>query len=167
MLASTVLRNKGYDVFLPLVRRGTRRILERPLFSGYIFCRFDPQIHSKIVTTPGVLRIVHGSKGCPLPVDDKEIASIRIALGSQMQLVQWKDVSQGALVVVEGGPLKGAEGIFVRVGPEHRLVVGLSLLQRWVSVKLEPEWVRLCKPQSDVIRPQTAGPISADIRLAA
>jgi len=59
-------------------------------------------------------------------------------------------VRQGRMVIIEDGPLKGAEGVFLRIGSEHRLIVGVSLLQRWVTVKVDPQWIKLSKPQEDL-----------------
>jgi len=46
-LVATLLRGKGYELFLPIYksrRRWSDRIkeLELPLFPGYLFCRFNP-----------------------------------------------------------------------------------------------------------------------------
>jgi transcription antitermination factor NusG len=50
-IAATILRNKGYEEFLPLCHprlpmrhceNQLRREELRPLYPGYIFCRFNP-----------------------------------------------------------------------------------------------------------------------------
>ena len=57
---TSVLKSKGYEEFVPTYRSedGGRGSSERPLFSGYVFCRFDPAVRAPIVTTPGVIRVV-------------------------------------------------------------------------------------------------------------
>ena len=61
--ASTTLRGKGYQEFLPLYRSRRRwsdrtKELELPLFPGYLFCQFDVNDRLPILTTPGVIGIV-------------------------------------------------------------------------------------------------------------
>ena len=66
-VASTTLRGKGYEEFLPLYgsqRRWSDRIkkLELTLFSGYLFCQFDVSDRLPILTTPGVIGVVGAGK---------------------------------------------------------------------------------------------------------
>src|SRR6266478_83223 len=79
--AANVLRNKGFQEFVP-VYEGRRQWSDRnktltlPLFTGYVFCRFNPNQKVPIVNTPGVIRVVGSSKGCA-PIADHEIESIQ------------------------------------------------------------------------------------------
>jgi len=59
-----------------------------------------------------VLRILRGSNGCPVPVDDRELASIRILLLSQIKLIQWKHGAAGAMVIIEMGRSKARKEYF-------------------------------------------------------
>jgi transcription antitermination factor NusG len=146
-LASTTLRGKGYDEFLPLYR--SRRSwsdrvkeLELPLFPGYIFCRFD--IHDRmlpILTTPGVVSIVGAGK-TPVAVSDEEIATIQAIVRSGLAAQPWPCLTVGARVLIEHGPLAGVEGIALNVDKTFRLVVSVPLLQRAVAVEIERDWVR-------------------------
>ncbi len=83
-MVANILRTKGYDEFVPLVPLRTSRARNaratkegmRPLYQGYIFCRFDPAVRARIVTTSGILRIV----GCgqrPLSLSQTEIDNIQ------------------------------------------------------------------------------------------
>src|SRR5688572_21017420 len=62
-LTCGAIHSKGYETFLPLgrfLRAGSERVRakERPLFPGYIFCRFDTNRRLPILITPGVVHIV-------------------------------------------------------------------------------------------------------------
>jgi transcription antitermination factor NusG len=138
------LAGKGYEEFLPLHRERRRwsdRVVstELPLFPGYLFCRFDAQQRLPIVTTPGVMLVVSAAK-VPQPVDDEEIASLRILVASQLQLQPWPYLHVGQRIQIVGGPLAGAEGLLLSVRKqqrnENRLVVSITLLQRSVSVEI-------------------------------
>src|ERR1700760_4448993 len=83
-VTSKHLRNKGYEEFVPVYSEKRKwsdreKKIDMPLFTGYVFCRLDPEVRSPIVTTPGVIRIVGNSKGIAR-IDDAEIAVIQAAI---------------------------------------------------------------------------------------
>jgi transcription antitermination factor NusG len=139
---STVLRNKGFEEFLPLYqsrRQWTQRIAEidLPLFPGYVFCRFEPaERRVPIVTTPGVIGIV-GFGGKPVALDDGEIEAIHRVLKTGVAAEPWKYTPSGQRVRIQHGALAGLEGIFVEVKKNHRLLLSLTLLQRSVAIQID------------------------------
>src|SRR6185369_14563329 len=85
-IVASTLRGKGYEQFLPLYRTKHRwsdrmKVIERPLFPGYVFCRFDLQKRLPILVTPGVLLIV-GVRKTPLPVVESEISALQSIVNS-------------------------------------------------------------------------------------
>jgi transcription antitermination factor NusG len=139
------LRARGYEIFLPCYqerRRWSDRVktIERALFAGYVFCRIVSPVAAKIVTTPGVIRIVGDGSG-PLAVRSDEIEAIQRIVATQRSAEPWPYVQVGEYVRIEAGPLRGTEGIVQKVSNRYRLVVSVSLLQRSVSVEVDPEWV--------------------------
>jgi transcription antitermination factor NusG len=145
-ITSTLLRNKGYEEFLPLRherRRWSDRIAEVdfPLFPGYVFCRVDLRDRrAPIVTTPGVLKIV-GLGPTPTPVHDAEIAAVEAIVNSKLPAEPWPYIAAGQSVRIEQGPLAGIEGVFLETRKQHRLVVSVTLLQRSVAVEIDTAWV--------------------------
>src|SRR2546426_11705158 len=88
-----LLQNRDYECFLPLSRsrrRWSDRIkeFEVPLFSGYLFCRFDLLHRLPILQTPGVRGIV-GIGKTPVPVPDEEIAVIQRVVDSGVSAQPW------------------------------------------------------------------------------
>lgn len=145
-VASTVLKERGYDVFLPEYR--TRRKwsdrvkeIDAPLFPGYTFCRFNPQQKLPILMSPGVVSILESADG-PVPVPEREIAAVQMMLQSGLTFGLCPFLQAGQPVVVERGPLKGTEGIVVRMKGSYRLVVSVFLLQRSVSAEIDRDSVR-------------------------
>ena len=138
----TILENKGYEVLLPLyasrrVWSDRIKILQLPLFPGYLFCRFDPsQTTAPVVTTPGVKRIVSFG-GRPAPVDEAEIDSVRAIVHSTLATQPWPYLREGALVRITSGALKDLEGILVKTKGQDQLVVSISLLQRSIAVAID------------------------------
>jgi len=146
-LVSTLLRDKGYDEFLPLYwsrRRWSDRFqsVELPLFPGYVFCRLEPQqSRLPLLVTPGAMHFV-GVGRSPEPIDDGEIGAIQAALRSGLRAEPWPFLKVGHRVRLEEGPLNGLEGILIEVRKQHRIVVSVSLLQRSMAVEIDREWIR-------------------------
>jgi transcription antitermination factor NusG len=155
-LVSTLLRDKGYEEFLPLYwsrRRWSDRFqsVDLPLFPGYVFCRLDPQQpRLPLLITPGAMHFV-GVGRSPEPIDDGEIGAIQAALHSGLRAEPWPFLKVGHRVRLEEGPLNGLEGILIEVRKQHRIVVSVTLLQRSMAVEIERQWIR----PLDVARPST------------
>ncbi len=146
---SDALRQKGFEEFLPLYwsrRRWSDRVkvLQLPLFSGYLFCKFAPADRVPILSTPGVVLIV-GSGKTPLPIDSKEVESIRAAVNSGQKIVPWPQLEIGRTVRIEEGSLRGLEGVLLRFKGTNQLILGVRLLQRAVAVEVPENWVVPCK----------------------
>lgn len=141
---AAALQSKGYEEFLPLYRirrRWSDRFKEiyRPLFPGYVFCRFDVNQRLPILVTPGVMLIV-GSGKIPLAVDDNEITALQSIVKSGLQAQPWPFLQVGQRVRIEQGSLEGVEGILIGLKGPHRLVVSVTLLQRSVAVEIDEHW---------------------------
>ncbi len=145
-VASTVLQRLGYDQFQPTrtIRRQWSdrvKVIQEPLFPGYLFCRFDPQNRLPVLTAPGVLSIVSAGKKL-LAVDAREIETIRALLKSQFPLCPHAYLKTGNRVRIEGGALNGVEGLLIAVRSEYRVVASITILQRSVSVEIDPARLR-------------------------
>lgn len=144
-VAATVLRGRGYEPFLPsyrVRRRWTDRIknTELPLFPGYVFCRMDVADRLPVLTSTGVVGIV-GIGKMPEPIEEREIAAIWAVMRSGVPAMPWPFVRAGDSVRVEFGPLRGVQGVVESFNDHQRLVVSLTLMQRSISVELDPAWV--------------------------
>lgn len=159
-LVATLLRGKGYELFLPIYksrRRWSDRIkeLELPLFPGYLFCRFNPLDRFPILVTPGVMQVVGVGKN-PIPVDDSEIAALEAAIRSGLPRQPWSFLQIGQKVRIECKPLCGLEGFLVEFKGRHRLVLSVTLLQRSVAVEVDDTWIRPIPLSSPMTSPRTS-----------
>ncbi len=159
-LVATLLRGKGYELFLPIYksrRRWSDRIkeLELPLFPGYLFCRFNPLDRFPILVTPGVMQVVGVGK-IPIPVDDLEIAALETAIRSGLPRQPWPFLQIGQKVKIECKPLCGLEGILVEFKGRHRLVLSVTLLQRSVAVEVDDTWIRPIPFSSPMTSPRAS-----------
>jgi transcriptional antiterminator NusG len=136
------LKSRGYEPFLPLYRARRRRsdrvvTAELPLFPGYIFCRFDHKQRLPIMTAPGVVSIICFGED-PAPVLDEEIEAVRAIVDSGLGAEPSPFLREGRRIRVIQGPLKSLEGTLVRRESSWRLVISVELLQRSVSVEIDP-----------------------------
>lgn len=143
--AEIALGWKGFEALAPTYRaRRTwsdrSKNLDLPLFSGYVFCRFDFAERIPVLDTPGIARIVGFGNG-PAPVADEEIAAIKMVVASRLPVRPWPHLRPGDRVRIEDGPLRGVEGTLLKEKDSLRLVLGVELLQRSIAVELEPESV--------------------------
>jgi transcription antitermination factor NusG len=144
-LCASHLRAHGYEVFLPCYterRRWSDRVktVERALFDGYVFCRLGAGAFGKVITTPGVIRIV-GDGRQPLPIPTDEIEAIQRIVAADLPARPWPFLQEGQDVRIEVGPLRGTQGRILRTKTDNRLIVSIALLGRSVSVELEANWV--------------------------
>ena len=143
---ATALRGKGLEELLPLYRSKRRwsdrvKVLDLPLFPGYLFCRLDLAARLPLLTTPGFLYIVGVGK-TPQPVDEAEILAIQSVMRSGVPVTPWPSLVVGQKVELQHGPLRGLVGVLTKISNQHRIYVSVTLLRRSISVEVAPDWVR-------------------------
>jgi transcription antitermination factor NusG len=141
--AVKALEIKGFQTFLPLYKSrrqwsDRKKVLELPLFPGYVFCRLTPETRLGAITTPNVTSVV-GTGNRPCPVPDEEIEAVRAMAASGLPLEAWRYLEVGQRVRIEGGPLDGLTGILALEKGAARVVVNVSILQRSVAVEIARE----------------------------
>jgi transcription antitermination factor NusG len=156
----THLEQKSYPVFLPTQRIRRRwadrvKVVDVPLFPGYVFCQLNSQCSAKVVTTPGVLKIV-GSGRQPAAIADEEIAALQRFVRANIDVEPWPYFAMGQMVRINVGPLAGVEGRVVSIANSWRLIVSVTLLQRSVAVAVEREWLVPVKNSAPVAIAQEA-----------
>jgi len=152
---SAVLRGKGFEEFVPTYRAKRQwsdriKVIDLPLFPGYLFCRLDLNKRLPLLTTPGFLYLV-GKGKMPEPVDEGEILAIQSVLRSGIPALPWPSVIVGQKVRLERGPLRGVEGVVDKIADQQRIFVNVTLLQRSVSVQVDPDWIRSVGGPSSIL----------------
>jgi transcription termination/antitermination protein NusG len=156
---SVALRGKGFDEFLPLFRSRRQwsdrvKVMDLPLFPGYLFCRLNLEERMPLITTPGFLYIVGVGKN-PEPVAESEILAIQSVLRSGVPVTPWPSLVVGQKVQVKQGPLRGLVGVVAKIANQHRMYVSVTLLKRSISVEVAPEWIQVVEEVAAA--PQTEG----------
>jgi transcription antitermination factor NusG len=134
---------KRVCTFLPLLHQvhrwsDRRSVVEIPMFSCYAFVRMvrTAEERLKILRTPGVLGFV-GSERQGTSIPDEQIESIRRAISEKVPCLPHPFISAGKRVRIRGGSLDGVEGILMRQGGDHSLVLSVELLRRSIWIRVE------------------------------
>ena len=81
MKVAQALRAKGFEVFVPMQER-RRQWSDRvkaylaPIFTSFVFCRYEPKDRIAVLSTPGVSR-ERDRGGMPLAIPDADIEHLR------------------------------------------------------------------------------------------
>lgn len=147
-VTASTLRAKGYEDFLPMYSTKRRwsdrvKVVEMPLFPGYVFCRFDAKVRLPILKVPTVMSVA-GLGKTPEPIPDAEIEALQRVCKSGMEAIPCPYLTVGAKVRLTQGPLNGVEGILTAANA-NSIVLSVTLLQRSVSVKVDREWIEPVK----------------------
>lgn len=135
------LRKKGIETFLPLrkiTRHWSDRVkqIETPIFSGYLFVHIPLKERLEVLKTSGSIRLI-SFDSVPVPVPDKELATVRRFVDEEIALDPFPYLSQGDRVYIRSGPFKGVDGFIVRKDKHTRLVISLDLLMQSISVEID------------------------------
>lgn len=134
------LAEQGFERYLPTRKELTRwsdrsKTIIRPLFTGYIFSRFDrsdPRETARVLQCRGVVQILGQNESIP----DDQIARLRRIAESPLPVAECPYVA-GDTVTVMSGPMAGTSGIVRRTRGADQLVVAIEILGRAVGVQLE------------------------------
>jgi transcription antitermination factor NusG len=149
-VVATSLAARDLDTCVPmcLARPGRRKEHKSvALFSGYVFCSFDPKALLPVLTVPGVVNIVSRGR-VPEEVDPEEMLAVRRLEAVGLASYPYPYLAAGQRIRVIRGPLGGVEGALIREKGQDRLVISVSLLRRSVVAEVERWWVEpLAEPK--------------------
>ena len=142
------LQKKGIVTFLPSVTKlsqwkDRKKHVECPLFPGYLFVYIapNPEDISRVIKTRGAVTFVSMNSGCPIPVREEEISSLKIMLESGEKIDIYPHLKEGTPVRLRSGVFQGAEGILEKKNNQHVFIVSIKVLGRSVGVKMHADAV--------------------------
>jgi transcription termination/antitermination protein NusG len=135
------LAAKSITHLLPLWRKRSVwkdriKLVDVPLFGGYLFSHFALQDRVSVLETFGVVRIV-GINGKPVPIPDEQITVVRTMMEHRLPCSPFPYLVEGMRVRIKRGLLAGAEGILIAKKQRHRLVIRVDLIQQAVAVDVD------------------------------
>ena len=79
-VVGTILRMKGFEICLPMVRSRRKwidrdKLLDLPAFPGYLFCQFDLENRTPIASTSRIVSVVGAGKN-PIAIPPEEIGRV-------------------------------------------------------------------------------------------
>lgn len=127
--------------YLPLYTEHSRWsdrtvMLERPLFSGYVFVRFSSGSRLAVISTPGVIRLL--GSGPTDTVSSQELDRIRAGLASG-SLTPYPNLALGTRVRVRNGAFQGVEGVVTELRQRCRVVIELTAIRQSFSLEVKRE----------------------------
>lgn len=111
--------------------------LERPLFPGYVFVRFEPRERLRVLSTPGVLHLLGRGSADLIPCE--EIERIQAALAHGYRLQPHPDISKGMRVRLKTGIFADVEGRVTEIRQNCRVVLALSGVDQCFSMETRME----------------------------
>lgn len=139
---SMQLGEKQINSFLPTVKEvrlwsDRRKIIEQPLFPGYVFVRIPSEDKTRVsvLRTNGVVGFV-GIQGQGIPIPDHEIENIQTLLSSSVPFEPYPFLRIGQRVRIRGGYLDGIEGILTAKNSDRSVVISVDLIQRSLAVRV-------------------------------
>lgn len=140
-----LLECEGYTHFLPTyqVRRkwsDRTKMIELPLFPGYVFCRSRPSSLRFAAGTERICRVVSFG-GKPQPIAQEEMADLLKVVHSRRDISSYPYLAVGSKVRISDGPLAGITGFIAEVQNHRKLIISVDLIQRSMSVGVEADEV--------------------------
>jgi transcription antitermination factor NusG len=140
MTVARILSNEGYEQFMPTYSARRKwsdrlKILELPLFPGYVFCRVQKETAGGVLKLPGVHSIVgFGGKICA--IDDREIEILQQIVTSGRDFTSTSYWNVGDKVEITEGPLAGIVGTLRFVKNRCQLVISVDMLMQSAAVTI-------------------------------
>ena len=139
------LHRVGFRAFLPTVdvwsrRRGVRRLIDVPMFPGYLFLRhaIDKKSYCEISRVRGMVRVLGERWDCLARIPDEEMESIERVVTVRQPVLAYPYLKEGRRARIIAGPLAGLEGILVKSRPDKGLLLlSVHLLQRSVGISVD------------------------------
>lgn len=135
------LQERGYETFVPVFEQRRTwsdriKLVQVPLFTGYVFLKFNAESIYPAVTAPGVLRLV-GTGAMPTAMEDSEIEALQLTARLNLPCGPFEFLEVGQEVMVRLGPLSSIKGKIVQFKNKQRLILSINLIKRSVFVDID------------------------------
>jgi len=130
-------RFESYLPLYPAMRcwNGRRVEIDLPLFQGYVFVKMLLADRIRILSRPGIIRLV-SFNGHPAVLPDEEIERLKTSL-SRWKATPYPFFTAGKQILIRSGPFAGMRGRILRRKGKTRLVVTLELIQSAMLLELD------------------------------
>ena len=148
------LENKNIEAYCPLFKErrqwsDRKRWVEFPLFRSYVFAKIELKNSIYILQTMGVHHIIKFQGNISI-IPDEIIQNIKSMIDGGFTIEQVEYFVKGDEVIVVDGPLKGMDGIVVKIKNENKLVLKVAAIQQAIAVQIHPGYL---KPKKKHVNP--------------
>ena len=109
-----------------------------PMFQGYIFCQLNLDLYHLLVRSHDVFFKVDIDENMEFQLI-RELNDIKIIekISDKKEVIIKPEIAEGALVVINNGPLQGTEGIITKRDKDVLVTVNVDILGQSVSVVMD------------------------------
>lgn len=135
----------GVEYYLPLrteskIYQRRKVVVQRPLFSGYVFACFDLARRVLVLKSRQIVR--------DLPVRDQvrflaELDQVRRALTANPALGACPAITKGSRVRILAGPFQGLEGMVAALRRSTRVVLNVDSIGQGVAVEVDADMLEM------------------------
>ena len=148
------LENKNIEAYCPIFKErrqwsDRKRWVEFPLFRSYVFAKIELKNSIYILQTMGVHHIIKFQGNISI-IPDEIIQNIKSMIDGGFTVEQVEYFVKGDEVKVVDGPLKGMEGIVVKIKNENKLVLKVAAIHQAIAVQIHPGYL---KPKKKHVNP--------------
>ena len=148
------LENKNIEAYCPIFKErrqwsDRKRWVEFPLFRSYVFAKIELKNSIYILQTMGVHHIIKFQGNISI-IPDEIIQNIKSMIDGGLTVEQVEYFVKGDEVIVVDGPLKGMDGIVVKIKNENKLVLKVAAIQQAIAVQIHPGYL---KPKKKHVNP--------------
>ena len=136
------LISKGINAYLPLLRTlrqwsDRKKWVEEPLFRSYLFVNITQKDYFEVLNVSGVVRFIT-FEGKAVPVPQNQIEAIRFYLSEEEvnQENNAADFTEGDLVEVIKGPMRGLVGEFIQQAGKYKVKVEIAAVGQSILVTI-------------------------------
>ena len=148
------LENKNIEAYCPIFKErrqwsDRKRGVEFPLFRSYVFAKIELKNSLYILQAMGVHHIIKFQGNISI-IPDEIIQNIKSMIDGGFTIEQVEYFVKGDEVIVVDGPLKGMDGIVVKIKNENKLVLKIEAIQQAIAVQIHPGYL---KPKKKHVNP--------------
>jgi len=148
------LENKNIEAYCPIFKErrqwsDRKRWVEFPLFRSYVFAKIELKNSLYILQAMGVHHIIKFQGNISI-IPDEIIQNIKSMIDGGFTVEQAEYFVKGDEVIVVDGPLKGMDGIVVKIKNENKLVLKIEAIQQAIAVQIHPGYL---KPKKKHVNP--------------
>jgi transcription termination/antitermination protein NusG len=139
-LVSNLISRKNIEVYLPvkkILRKWSdrKKLVDFPLFNGYLFVNMPLIEKDKVLHTKGVVRLL--GNYAPECIPEEQIISLKKFETHDVEVDPYLHLHEGSQVKIKHGPFKDCTGYLLRKKNKYRLVVNLEVINQSVSVEID------------------------------